>query len=230
MSFLVNGKQHSAHPRPGQCLRTFLRDLGNFGVKKGCDAGDCGACTVLIDGDPVHSCIFPAYRAENRAVTTIEGLSGSGDLHPMQRAFLQAQGFQCGFCTPGMIMTAASLNQGQRQDLAWAHEGQPLPLHRLSRHRGRDPRRLARRGCASRIALRPQRRRLPPVPQVVTGTARYTLDIPMPGLLHLKLLRSPHAHARIKSIDKSAALSVPGVKAVLTWEDAPPKALFERQA
>jgi CO/xanthine dehydrogenase Mo-binding subunit/aerobic-type carbon monoxide dehydrogenase small subunit (CoxS/CutS family) len=193
-----------------------------FGVKKGCDAGDCGACTVLIDGDPVHSCIFPAYRAENRAVTTIEGLGGSGDLHPMQRAFLQAQGFQCGFCTPGMIMTAVSLNQSQRQDLAWAMKGS---LCRCTGYRAIED---AIRGvthvedapagsaCGSSVGA-------PAGPQVVTGTARYTLDVSVPGLLYLKLLRSPHAHARIKSIDKSAALSVPGVHAVITWEDAPPK-------
>ena len=118
MSVQVNGKTYDASPRPGQCLRTFLRELGWFGVKKGCDAGDCGACTVMVDGDPVHSCIFPAHRVENRSVTTIEGLARNGSLHPMQEAFLQAQGFQCGFCTPGMIMTAVDLVRRKGHDLS----------------------------------------------------------------------------------------------------------------
>jgi putative selenate reductase molybdopterin-binding subunit len=222
MTLSVNGKRHAARPRPGQCLRTFLRELGLFGVKKGCDAGDCGACTVLVDGEPVHSCIFPAYRAENRAVTTIEGLATNGEPHPMQQAFLQAQGYQCGFCTPGMIMTAASLNQSQRQDLAWALKGN------ICRCTGYGAIEDAIRGvrqveeaeagsaCGRSVAA-------PAGPAVVSGIAKYTLDIAPPGLLHLKLLRSPHAHARIKSIRKDAVLSVPGVRAVLTWEDAPRK-------
>src|SRR4029077_5407213 len=99
MSYLVNGQTFSQAPRPGQCLRTFLREMGWFGVKKGCDAGDCGACTVWLAGTPVHSGLIPRFLAEDRKGTPIEGVAHDGELHPMQRAFMQAAGFQCGFCT-----------------------------------------------------------------------------------------------------------------------------------
>jgi len=121
--FTLDGHRIRAAPSPGQCLRTFLREQGAFGVKKGCDAGDCGACTVWLDGEPVHSCLLPAFRAAGRTITTIQGLGHPGKLHPMQQAFIDAQGFQCGFCTAGMILTCASLNQAQRQDLGAALKG-----------------------------------------------------------------------------------------------------------
>jgi putative selenate reductase molybdopterin-binding subunit len=221
MSFLVNGKEFSNRPAAGQCLRTFLRELGWFGVKKGCDAGDCGACTVLIEGEPVHSCLIPAFRAENREVTTIEGLGHGGELHPMQHNFLDAQGFQCGFCTAGMIVTASALNQAQRADLGRALKGN------ICRCTGYGPIADAIGGVrtiedAAAGAAVGHSLPAPAGPDVVTGRARFTLDVEIEGLLHVKLLRSPHAHARIRAINKAEALAVPGVHAVLTYEDAPP--------
>jgi putative selenate reductase molybdopterin-binding subunit len=220
MSFQINGNEFSANPHAGQCLRTLLRELGHFGVKKGCDAGDCGACTVLLDGEPVHSCIIPAFRADGHAVTTIEGLAPDGGTHPMQQAFLNAQAFQCGFCTSGMILTCASLNQAQRQDLGAALKGN---LCRCTGYRAIEDALNGVNNIEDAAAGTAFGRSLPAPagPQVVRGAARYTFDTAMEGMLHIKLLRSPHPHARILSIDKTAALDLRGVHAVLTHEDAP---------
>ncbi len=111
MRFRVNGKDLEAEPRPGQCLRTLLREQARFEVKKGCDGGDCGACTVLVDGEPVHSCTVLAVQCEGAEVTTIEGMGDEQRLHPIQEAFWEHHGLQCGYCTPGMIMAAADLLQ-----------------------------------------------------------------------------------------------------------------------
>jgi CO/xanthine dehydrogenase Mo-binding subunit/aerobic-type carbon monoxide dehydrogenase small subunit (CoxS/CutS family) len=220
MTFEINGKDFTESPRAGQCLRTFLRELGHFGVKKGCDAGDCGACTVLIDGEPVHSCLIPAFRADGHAVTTIEGFAPDGGAHPMQQAFLDAQGFQCGFCTAGMILTCASLNQAQRQDLGASLKGN---ICRCTGYRSIEDALNGKSNIEDATAGTAFGRSLPAPagPQVVRGAERYTFDVAPEGLLHLKMLRSPHPHAKIISIDKTAALSVPGVQTVLTFEDVP---------
>jgi putative selenate reductase molybdopterin-binding subunit len=222
MNLTVNGKKLSAEPAPGQCLRTFLREHGWLGVKKGCDQGDCGACTVHIDGVPFHSCLVPAYRADGRTVTTIEGLAQDGKLHPMQEAFLNAQAFQCGFCAAGMIMTAATFDEEAHEDLARMLKGN---LCRCTGYHSIDDALhgvvnaeddVAGKACGSSL-------RMPAAEAIVTGKARYTLDVAMEKALHLKVLRSPHPHARIKSIERDKALAVPGVVAVFTWEDVPRK-------
>jgi putative selenate reductase molybdopterin-binding subunit len=221
VTYSINGSETDAVPRPGQCLRTFLREQGTFGVRKGCDSGDCGACTVWLDGTPVHSCVTPAFRARGHDVTTVEGLADGDELHPAQHGFADAQGFQCGFCTSGMIMTAAKLTPEQRADLPHALKGN---LCRCTGYRAIEDAingvphvEVTRAGAsAGHNAAAPGAR------AIVTGKALFTLDLPPDGLLHMKLLRSPHAHARVVAVDTSAALAVPGVRAVFTHRDAPP--------
>ncbi len=106
----VNGKEHSAEVEPRMLLVHFLREtLGLTGTHVGCDTSSCGACVVHLDGAPVKSCTVLAVQADGKSVTTIEGLSKNGELHPVQEGFWEKHGLQCGYCTPGMIMTGAAL-------------------------------------------------------------------------------------------------------------------------
>jgi len=218
MRFTVNGSPLEAAPRPGQVLRTLLRENEHFEVKKGCDSGDCGACTVLVDGGPVHSCIYPAHRLEGVAVTTVSGLGTVEHPHPVQQAFVDAGGFQCGFCTAGMVVTASALDSAD--DLPRMLKGN---LCRCTGYRsigdavcGVHNTEQAGAGEAAGRSIAP-----PAALRVVTGTEPYTLDFTTTALLHVAVLGSPHAHARILSIDASAALATEGVHAVLTHLDSP---------
>lgn len=224
MKYSVDGVPRDDRPRPGQCLRTFLREHGTNSVKKGCDAGDCGACSVLVDGHPTHSCIFPAHRIGGHDVVTAAGLGTPEKLHPVQQAFVDAGGFQCGFCTAGMVVTTSALSVEQKSDLACSMKGN---LCRCTGYRsirdalaGTSNTETAKIGGAQGRSIA-----APASARIVTGTEQYTMDF-SPGekpidLLHVAVLGSPHAHAHITRIDTAAAEAAPGVAAVLTFQDSP---------
>ena len=124
----VNGAEHGADVEPRLLLVHFLREtVGLTGTHVGCDTSNCGACTVLVDGVPVKSCTMFAVQADGHAVTTVEGLPTDGALHPIQEAFKQEHGLQCGFCTPGMMLVGAALledNKSPSEDeVRWAISG-----------------------------------------------------------------------------------------------------------
>ena len=215
--YVVNGRPIDDEPRPGQCLRTFLREHGHFEVKKGCDAGDCGACSVLVDGAPVHSCVFPAFRAAHRDVTTGAGLGTPAELHPVQRQFVEAAGFQCGFCTAGMVTTASTLTDEQRRELPEHLKGN---LCRCTGYRAITDA-LSGTVNTKSVGRVGDSVAAPAATRVVTGTEQYTMDHEPDGLLHLAVLRSPVPHARITHVDTSAAAALPGVRLVLTHADVP---------
>ncbi|MBO3088332.1 molybdopterin-dependent oxidoreductase [Cellulomonas dongxiuzhuiae] len=219
----VDGRDVTAVPEPGQCLRTFLRQEGHVAVRKGCDAGDCGACTVLVDGQARHSCLVPAVRALDAEVTTAAGLGTPDALSPVQEAFVDAQGFQCGFCTAGMVVTATALADDDghvhldEETLVRRFKGN---LCRCTGYRSvRDAlagkTNVVRDGGVGDSVAVPAGRRL------VCGREPFTLDEPPAGLLHLAVLGSPHVHARILSVDTSRARALPGVHLVLTHRDSP---------
>jgi putative selenate reductase molybdopterin-binding subunit len=220
MKFSVNGEPVEATPAAGQVLRTVLRDLGRFDVKKGCDSGDCGSCTVLLDGDPIHSCILPAHRLEGAEITTVAGLGSPEHPHPLQKSFVDAAGFQCGFCTAGLIVTASTFTEQDLGDLP------RLLKSNICRCTGYRSIRDAIRGTSNTQTpasgeAAGQSVRAPAGLRIATGEEEFTLDFRTTGLLHLAVLKSPHAHARILSIDTSRALAAEGVHAVLTHRDSP---------
>jgi len=110
IAITVNQKNYSLEVEPRETLLHVLRERLNLtGPKMICDRGECGACTVLLDGNPVYSCLYLALRADHKEITTIEGLATEEKLHPVQQAFIDQDGYQCGFCTPGFIMSSVAL-------------------------------------------------------------------------------------------------------------------------
>lgn len=251
LTLTINGDLISREIDDSRTLAEFLRyDLGLTGTKIGCNEAECGICTVLVNGLPVNSCIFPALRAGGATVQTVEGLAhrrhheGQGHgghdqapLDPLQRAFIDHGAVQCGFCTPGLLMTArALLNHNPApsdDDITHALKdtycrctGYTSVIRAIKSaaqmERGEAP--LApvipdtdREGLAVVGQSVPSQEAV----AKVTGAAKYADDYTFPDMLFARTLRAAHPHARLLRIDTSAARALPGVRAVLTHADVP---------
>jgi xanthine dehydrogenase molybdenum-binding subunit len=242
LTFTVNGQKVSLAPLPGETLADLLRNrLLLTGTKIGCNEAECGSCTVLVDGEPILSCNYPAERAGGKNVVTIEGLArsvnGETRLHPLQEAFIVHGAVQCGFCIPGQIMTSYALLQQNpdptSKDIRTALKdtlcrcaGYPsienaIQAAAAALRTGEPvrPPRLAESGSEYRLIGHPQIR--PDAAQKVTGQAVYTDDLVFDGMLFAAVKRSGVPHAFVRSIDIQKAQAVPGVMAVLTADDIP---------
>ena len=236
LSLHVNGQPYEVAARNNHTLLEVLRyDLGLTGSKQGCDKGDCGACTVLVDGEPTLSCCtLAATVAPANKITTIEGLAGPDGLDPVQEAFDRAGALQCGFCQSGMILSARALldrdqdptDEAIRQALGGnlcrcTGYTQIFEAVKLAAAivRGEAP--VYAPGSSAGFTVLGGRHRKADGHRKATGAAIYTDDIDLPRMLHGKLLRSPHAHAIIKSIDTRRAEALDGVVAVLTGDALP---------
>jgi selenium-dependent xanthine dehydrogenase len=237
LRFRVNGREVEVEHEPQEMLADVLRyRLGLTGTKVGCNEAECGACTVLVDGDPVVSCIYPAARVEGREVVTIEGLSQNGKLHPLQDAFVDTGAVQCGFCIPGQIMTSFALLQrnpdpdeaeirAALKDTLCRCAGYPAILKAVQSASARM------RGDATDAISPPQENTnsryvgfntpRPDSIEKVTGKALYTDDYSFPDMLIGRVFRAGVPHAILESLSVEQARAVPGVVAVLTAEDIP---------
>lgn len=242
INLTVNNKNISLEAKPGETLAALLRDrLRLTGTKIGCGEAECGACTVLVDGEPIMSCIYPAERANGKVVITIEGLAervkDAIKLHPLQEAFVEHGAVQCGFCIPGQIMTAYALLK--RNPNPTPDEIQFALKDTLCRCAGYPT--ILNAILAAAEALRTgEPVRKPVIPnsihvhqsvghtnlrpdgiEKVTGSADFTDDLAFDGMLFAKVRRAMIPHGFLTRLDTSKAKSFPGVRAVLTAEDIP---------
>ena len=233
----INGRKISRNAKPHQRLLDFIRDdLNLTGNKEGCGAGECGTCSVFVDGTLMKSCLMPVAKAQGTTIETVEALAKSGELSILQKAFHKTGASQCGYCIPGMVMAAtAALRTNPFADREEIKERLGGNICRCTGYQKIfDAVELARdvqNGTQSAAALLEDEtegadfigknvRRID-TPSKVSGRLKYAGDMTMPGMLHVQVLRSPYAHARIVSIDTSAAEAMEGVAGVITSVDVP---------
>jgi 4-hydroxybenzoyl-CoA reductase alpha subunit len=229
----INGFSHSILAKPDAMLSEIIREkVGLTGTKVGCSQGSCGACTVLLDGKPILSCITPVVRAHQREVTTIEGVAQNGNLHRLQELFVEKGAIQCGFCTPGMVMTALDFtdkNPGaNRESIKEALSGNLCRCTGYKKIIDAVAEYAQHPHEVSEIRKEPTHPIGQPRPYIeaekkVRGTAQYADDIAVRNALHCVFVRSIYPHARIKGIDASKAESMNGVRYVATGAELPEK-------
>jgi CO/xanthine dehydrogenase Mo-binding subunit/aerobic-type carbon monoxide dehydrogenase small subunit (CoxS/CutS family) len=233
LNFTVNGNPVSVEVKPNEFLAEVLRyKLGLTGTKIGCNEAECGICTVIVNGESVVSCIYPALKAEGAQVQTIEGLS-NGHLHPLQENFIKHGAVQCGFCTPGLIMQSKALldkKQGEPvtdeeikialKDTYCRCTGYVSVINAI-KSANRQPIELVLPETKHGYNVVGEAKPRADAVAKVTGAAKYADDITFPGMLFGATLRANVPHALIKQIDASKAKALPGVQAVLTHEDVP---------
>lgn len=244
ISLTVNGVKHTLPIQPQETLAALLRyRLGLTGTKIGCGEMECGACTVLVDGEAVLSCQYPAWRAEGKEVLTIEGLARQSEagiwyLHPLQQAFIEEGAVQCGFCIPAQIMAAYALlrqNPNPRQEdvrqalkdtlcRCGSYPAIERAIFRAAEQLRKGMHSLAfseKQGVPRSSSLIGRENIRPDALEKVTGTAIYTDDLQFPNMLYGAVRRAGIPHAIVRSIDASRARALPGVHAVLLAEDVP---------
>jgi putative selenate reductase molybdopterin-binding subunit len=234
----VNGKPNEIEVEDRWTLAELLRDhLKLTGTHIGCDRGECGACTVLLDGKAVYSCSQLAVWMDGRAIQTVESLAEGGQLDPLQKAFIEHDAPQCGFCTSGQLMSAKGLlahtPNPTRDEVRHALTGNICRCSNYNNYVEATLAAAATSPTPARIqphfdaggtklaALKSVGHATPRIDALerVSGRATYTGDLHFDGMLYARVLRSPHPHARIRGIDVSKAAAMPGVKAVLTHEN-----------
>ncbi len=235
IEFEINGRHVRKRAKPYQRLLDFVRDELNLtGSKEGCGAGECGTCSMFVDGKLVKSCLMPVAKAQGCRIETIEGLAGiSGELTPVQKAFYKTGASQCGYCIPGMVMAAtAALREVPNAGIEEIKERLGGNICRCTGYtKIFEAVRIARDVMSGKLApsalegdgagnsyIGNNVRRLD-APAKVSGRLRYAGDMIMPGMLHMQVLRSPHAHATINLLDTSAAEALPGVVCTVTADD-----------